>query len=248
MHDPYDVLGLTIDADETQIRQRYLELVRSNPPDREPERFAAVHAAYESLRDPAERIRNQLFTIDDQERFDRGDRDGRAPEDARRPAAAGNLAWPRGCAMNDRDDVEAILDKFRDWLEAARLEADESSPSVAEAGYGSGGQSAAPADDFGIINLVEEFTALRHEVKLQTKNGRGLVEQTETVLAALKAGDRAVPLGRAQGGPGRLDGGQGARRGARRPGRGHRSRLPRDRARTPTDRRAVGARAGSRPG
>jgi curved DNA-binding protein CbpA len=64
MHDPYDVLGLTMDADESQIRQRYLELVRSNPPDREPERFAAIHAAYESLRDPAERIRNQLFSID----------------------------------------------------------------------------------------------------------------------------------------------------------------------------------------
>jgi curved DNA-binding protein CbpA len=63
MHDPYDELGLSIDADETQIRQRYLELVRSHPPDRDPERFAAVHAAYESLRDPAERIRSQLFTI-----------------------------------------------------------------------------------------------------------------------------------------------------------------------------------------
>jgi curved DNA-binding protein CbpA len=64
MNDPYDVLGLTTEADETQIRKRYLELVRSHPPDREPERFAAVHAAYESLRDPAERIRNQLFRIE----------------------------------------------------------------------------------------------------------------------------------------------------------------------------------------
>ncbi len=88
--------------------------------------------------------------------------------------------------MNDRDDVEAILDKFRDWLEAARLEADESAPAVTEAGYASVGPTAAPPDDFGIINLVEEFTALRHEVKLQTKNGRGLVDQTETVLAAHK--------------------------------------------------------------
>ncbi len=40
--------------------------------------------------------------------------------------------------------------------------------------------------DFGIIDLVEEFTALRHEVKLQTKSGRGLSEQTETTLEALK--------------------------------------------------------------
>jgi molecular chaperone GrpE len=89
--------------------------------------------------------------------------------------------------MNDQDDVEAILDKFRDWLEAAHLEADDRADSVADAAQGSGGHPAAPADGFGIINLVEEFTALRHEVKLQTKNGRGLVEQTDTVLAALKA-------------------------------------------------------------
>jgi molecular chaperone GrpE len=88
--------------------------------------------------------------------------------------------------MNDRDDVEAILDKFRDWLEAARLEADQDASPFAEGSHAGDAQRAAPTDEFGIINLVEEFTALRHEVKLQTKNGRGLVEQTETILAALK--------------------------------------------------------------
>src|SRR4051794_34456934 len=61
MNDPYDTLGLTSDADETEIRQRYLELVRAFPPDRAPERFAAVHAAYEALRDPARRVHAQLF-------------------------------------------------------------------------------------------------------------------------------------------------------------------------------------------
>ena len=45
MNDPYEVLELTPDADETEIRQRYLELVRAIPPDRAPERFAAIHAA-----------------------------------------------------------------------------------------------------------------------------------------------------------------------------------------------------------
>jgi molecular chaperone GrpE len=87
--------------------------------------------------------------------------------------------------MNPPEDVEAILDRFRDWLEAARLEADDSLPSAHEAGHTSGAR-AAPPDEFGIINLVEEFTALRHEVKLQTKSGRGLAEQTDTILAALK--------------------------------------------------------------
>ena len=64
MSDPYEVLGLTPDAGETEIRQRYLELVRAFPPEQAPERFAAVHAAYEALRDPAERLNAQLFAIE----------------------------------------------------------------------------------------------------------------------------------------------------------------------------------------
>jgi curved DNA-binding protein CbpA len=64
MIDPYEVLGLTPHAGETEIRQLYLELVRAFPPEQAPERFAAVHAAYEALRNPAERLRVQLFTFD----------------------------------------------------------------------------------------------------------------------------------------------------------------------------------------
>jgi molecular chaperone GrpE len=85
--------------------------------------------------------------------------------------------------MNDRDDVEAILDKFRDWFESARVEADL--PPGDAAGTDAGSDDVR-SDQFGLIDLVAEFTALRHEVKLQTKNGRGLIEQSETVLAALK--------------------------------------------------------------
>ncbi len=61
MNDPYEALGLSPDAAEAEIRRRYLELVREFPPDRSPERFAAVHAAYEALRDPARRLQAQLF-------------------------------------------------------------------------------------------------------------------------------------------------------------------------------------------
>ena len=64
MSDPHEVMGLTVGASESEIRQRYLQLVREFPPDRAPERFAAVHAAYATLRDPAERLRAQLFSID----------------------------------------------------------------------------------------------------------------------------------------------------------------------------------------
>jgi molecular chaperone GrpE len=84
--------------------------------------------------------------------------------------------------MNDRVDVEAILDRFRDWLEDARLEA-EGTEGV-EPGLDS--ESGQPTREFGIIDLVEEFTALRHELKLQTKSGRGLIEQTENTIVALR--------------------------------------------------------------
>ena len=64
MNDPYEVLGLKPDAGEAEIRERYLELVRAFPPERAPERFAAVHTAYTALRDPAERLRLRLFEDD----------------------------------------------------------------------------------------------------------------------------------------------------------------------------------------
>jgi curved DNA-binding protein CbpA len=61
MTDPYAVLELPADADDEAIRGRYLELVRQFPPEQNPERFAAVRAAYESLRDLNTRLRHRLF-------------------------------------------------------------------------------------------------------------------------------------------------------------------------------------------
>jgi curved DNA-binding protein CbpA len=61
MSDPYAVLDLDPDAGEIEIRQRYLELVRAFPPDQAPERFAAIHSAYASLRDPAKHLKAQIF-------------------------------------------------------------------------------------------------------------------------------------------------------------------------------------------
>jgi curved DNA-binding protein CbpA len=61
MDDPYETLGLNTDAGEAEIRRRYLELVREFPPDRAPERFTEIHAAYEALRDPVRRLQAQLF-------------------------------------------------------------------------------------------------------------------------------------------------------------------------------------------
>jgi curved DNA-binding protein CbpA len=61
MSDPYLELGLPPDSDDDTIRRRYLELVRQYPPEKTPEKFAAVRRAYESLRDLNTRLRYRLF-------------------------------------------------------------------------------------------------------------------------------------------------------------------------------------------
>src|SRR5262245_10051882 len=61
MTDPYQVLGLPPDSDDEAIRRRYLELVRQFPPDKSPEKFAAIRRAYDSLRDLDTRLKHRLF-------------------------------------------------------------------------------------------------------------------------------------------------------------------------------------------
>ena len=62
--DPYETLGLPRSADEAATRKRYLELVRAFPPDRAPERFAEIRAAYDEVRDPVRRLGAQILEVD----------------------------------------------------------------------------------------------------------------------------------------------------------------------------------------
>jgi curved DNA-binding protein CbpA len=64
MNDPFQTLGLAPDADDDAIRRRYLELVRENPPERAPEKFAAIRDAYEQLKDAETRLKKRLFELD----------------------------------------------------------------------------------------------------------------------------------------------------------------------------------------
>ena len=61
MNDPHVVLNLPADADDETIRRRYLELVRQFSPEHHPEKFAAIRAAYERLRDRTARVRYRLL-------------------------------------------------------------------------------------------------------------------------------------------------------------------------------------------
>jgi molecular chaperone GrpE len=81
--------------------------------------------------------------------------------------------------MTDPIDDETLLFRFRDWLRDARIEANGPD--------GDRGPSpAGPEPEVGLYRLVEEFTALRHEVKLETKGSRGLQEQIEALLPAIR--------------------------------------------------------------
>lgn len=58
---PYLILGVSRHADDKAIRQAYLAAVKESPPDTHPERFQAVSAAYEQIKDETSRMRHVLF-------------------------------------------------------------------------------------------------------------------------------------------------------------------------------------------
>ena len=59
----YQVLGVGPDAGAEEVRQHYLALVRQFPPERDPERFAEIRAAYDQLRDPVAGLDQRLFSL-----------------------------------------------------------------------------------------------------------------------------------------------------------------------------------------
>jgi curved DNA-binding protein CbpA len=61
---PYLVLGVAPSADDATIRQAYLAAVRESPPDTHPQRFQAVSAAYDQVKDEPSRLRYLLFNRD----------------------------------------------------------------------------------------------------------------------------------------------------------------------------------------
>jgi curved DNA-binding protein CbpA len=63
MKTAYETLGVPPTAGETEIRNRYLALVREFPPDRAPERFAEIRAAFDELRNPVARLERKLFFL-----------------------------------------------------------------------------------------------------------------------------------------------------------------------------------------
>jgi curved DNA-binding protein CbpA len=61
---PYDVLGVSPDADDERIRAAYLAKLKQYPPDRSPAEFEQVRDAYDLLRDRRRRTQHTLFSTD----------------------------------------------------------------------------------------------------------------------------------------------------------------------------------------
>ncbi len=58
--DPFAVLGLERGATAEQIKRAYFTAVREHPPERSPEQFKRIRAAYERLRDPDQRLESAM--------------------------------------------------------------------------------------------------------------------------------------------------------------------------------------------
>ncbi len=76
--DPRQVLGVSPEAGDEEIRAAYLRKVKEYPPDRAPAEFEKVRDAYEGLRDPRRRM-SSMLAVDPHQPFAKL-LDGRAAE------------------------------------------------------------------------------------------------------------------------------------------------------------------------
>jgi curved DNA-binding protein CbpA len=61
--DPYRMLGIERSATEAEIKRAYFQLVRQFPPEKAPEKFQEIRAAYEKLRTAESKAQVDLFLI-----------------------------------------------------------------------------------------------------------------------------------------------------------------------------------------
>ena len=61
--DPYTVLGIDPQVTLDEIKKAYFALVREHPPERDPEGFKRIRAAYEQVRDPDKRLETDMLRL-----------------------------------------------------------------------------------------------------------------------------------------------------------------------------------------
>src|SRR5262245_35381825 len=90
------------------------------------------------------------------------------------PSLAGNPAGDTAPALSP-ETIESVLSDFRSWLRQA---ADAERPAAPPG-------DSAPAEPIDLHTLLAQFTAVRHEVNLQTKASRAQQEQNTELLSQL---------------------------------------------------------------
>jgi hypothetical protein len=89
---PFEILGIEPGAGDAAIRARYLDLVRQFPPERAPERFAAIRAAFERVKSRDDRLRWRLFEAGRHDTLDSVLEESAGETPRRRPTLADLLA------------------------------------------------------------------------------------------------------------------------------------------------------------
>ncbi|MDR2345902.1 MAG: DnaJ domain-containing protein [Planctomycetaceae bacterium] len=59
----YHTLGISPGSSKAEIRNRYLELVRKFPPEKNPEKFVKIQEAYDNLKDPIGIMYEMLLSL-----------------------------------------------------------------------------------------------------------------------------------------------------------------------------------------
>lgn len=62
--DPYTVLSLAPSANLEEIKQAYFAQVRAHPPERDPEAFKRIRAAYERLKTPENKLETDMLRLE----------------------------------------------------------------------------------------------------------------------------------------------------------------------------------------
>jgi curved DNA-binding protein CbpA len=62
--DPYATLGLPPTASLAEIKQAYFAQVRAHPPERDPEAFKQIRAAYDRLKTPEKKFENDMLQLE----------------------------------------------------------------------------------------------------------------------------------------------------------------------------------------
>jgi len=61
---PYEVLSVSMGANDEEIRKRYLNLVKLHSPDKDPEKFKHITDAYEKIKDEDSRLNYLIYNKD----------------------------------------------------------------------------------------------------------------------------------------------------------------------------------------